>query len=68
VGSQRRQFGKQEQALGTEQGVLWLLEGGKPKRTVVEIGVSDGQSTEVVSGPIKPGTVVITDQEQSKPQ
>ena len=64
---QRRQFGKAE-TLGAGQGVVWLLEGGKPKRVVVEIGASDGQFTEIVSGAIKPGSLVITDQEQAKPQ
>lgn len=53
-------------ALNAAQGVVWVLEDGAPKRVVVEIGGSDGQSTEIVSGPIKPGTVVITDQEQPK--
>lgn len=68
MGAQRRQFGKQDQTLGAANGVVWLLEGGKPKRTVVEIGASDGQWTEIVSGPVKPGSVVITDQEQSRPR
>jgi HlyD family secretion protein len=54
--------------LGPSQAALWVLEGGVPKRVVVEIGGSDGQFTEVASGPIKPGTQVITDQEQPKPQ
>lgn len=66
-GMGRRQFGKTE-TLAAGQGVIWLLEAGKPKRAVVEIGASDGQSTEIVSGPVKPGSLVITDQEQSKPQ
>lgn len=54
--------------LGPSQSVIWLLEGGAPKRVVIEVGASDGQFTEVVSGPLKPGTQVITDQEQAKPQ
>jgi HlyD family secretion protein len=66
-GMGRRQFDKPA-TLAAGQGVIWLLEGGKTKRTVVEIGASDGQSTEIISGPVKPGSVVITDQEQSKPQ
>jgi hypothetical protein len=52
--------------LNAAQGVLWLLENGQPKRTVVQIGGSDGQSTEIVSGALKEGSVVITDQEQAK--
>jgi HlyD family secretion protein len=66
AGGQRRQFPKSETTLSAAQGVVWLLENGQPKRTVVEIGGSDGQSTEIVSGPVKDGSVVITDQEQAK--
>lgn len=65
-GGQRRQFPKGENTLGAAQGVVWSLENGQPKRTVIEIGGSDGQSTEVVSGPLKEGSVVVTDQEQAK--
>lgn len=66
AGGQRRQFPKGDNALGAAQGVVWVLESGQPKRTVVEIGGSDGQSTEVVAGPLKEGSVVVTDQEQAK--
>ena len=45
---------------------LWLLENGVPKRVLVQTGASDGQNTEIISGPVNPGTVVITDQEQTK--
>jgi HlyD family secretion protein len=45
---------------------LWVLENGVPKRVMVQTGGSDGQNTEIVSGPVQAGTVVITDQEQSK--
>ncbi len=65
-GGQRRQFPKGETTLGAAQGVVWVLQNGQPKRTIVEIGGSDGQSTEVVSGPLKEGSVVVTDQEQAK--
>jgi HlyD family secretion protein len=58
--------GRGDAAMGAARGVLWLLENGVPKRVMVETGGSDGQNTEIKSGPIKPGTVVITDQEQSK--
>ncbi len=63
---QRRAMAKGDASLGAAQGILWLLEGGVPKRTVVEIGGSDGQFTEVVAGPLREGSVVVTDQEQSK--
>jgi HlyD family secretion protein len=58
--------GRGDAAGGAARGVLWLLENGVPKRVMVETGGSDGQNTEIKSGPIKAGTVVITDQEQSK--
>ena len=45
---------------------LWVLENGAAKRVMVQTGGSDGQNTEIVSGPIKAGSVVITDQEQVK--
>jgi HlyD family secretion protein len=54
------------EAMNAAQGVVYLLENGAPKRQVVEVGGSDGQFTEIVSGPLKPGSVVITDQEQPK--
>lgn len=63
---QRRPANKADSGLNAAQGVVWVLEAGKPKRTVVGIGGSDGQSTEIVSGDLKEGTVVITDQEQIK--
>jgi multidrug efflux pump subunit AcrA (membrane-fusion protein) len=45
---------------------VWVLENGSPKRVFVQTGGSDGQNTEIVSGPIQAGTVVITDQEMTK--
>lgn len=64
--SGRKQFPKEQSTLTAAQGVVWLLENGQPKRAVVEIGGSDGQFTEIVSGPVQAGSVVITDQEQAK--
>jgi HlyD family secretion protein len=63
---QRRPGNKADVGLNAAQGVVWVLTNGTPKRTVIGIGGSDGQSTEVVSGELKEGTVVITDQEQVK--
>jgi HlyD family secretion protein len=54
------------EAMNAAQGVVYLLENGAPKRQVVEIGGSDGQFTEIASGALKPGSLVITDQEQAK--
>jgi HlyD family secretion protein len=70
-GGQRRPGGgsgapKGDAAGGAARGSVWVLENGVAKRVSIETGGSDGQNTEVKSGPIKPGTVVITDQEQQK--
>jgi hypothetical protein len=43
-----------------------VLENGVAKRVTVTTGGGDGQNTEITSGPISAGTVVITDQEQAK--
>jgi len=47
------------------QGLLYTLEDNRPKRTVVEIGGTDGEKTEIKSG-ISAGTTVITDIDQRK--
>jgi HlyD family secretion protein len=57
---------KDEAGGGATRGSVWVLENGVAKRVFVETGSSDGQNTEIKSGPIKAGTVVITDQEQQK--
>lgn len=70
-GGQRRQGGggpKPDGAGNAARGAVWVLENGAPKRVTVQTGGSDGQNTEIVSGPISAGTVVITDQEQPKAQ
>jgi len=53
-------------SMNAGRSALWLLENGAAKRVMVQTGGSDGQNTEIVSGPVKAGTVVITDQEQAK--
>lgn len=40
---------------------LWVLENGQARQIEVVIGVSDGRSTEIVSGSLQPGMQVITD-------
>ncbi len=71
-GGQRRQGGagaaKGDAAANAARSTLWVLENGAPKRVQVQTGGGDGQNTEIASGPISAGTVVITDQEQPKPQ
>jgi HlyD family secretion protein len=71
AGGQRRPggangAGKGDAAGAALRGSVWVLENGVPKRVSVETGGSDGQNTEIKSGPIKAGTLVITDQEQQK--
>ena len=65
---QRRPGGgaKDDAVPSATRGSVWVLENGVAKRVFVETGGSDGQNTEIKSGPIKAGTVVITDQEQQK--
>lgn len=43
---------------------LWLLRDGRPARTQVEIGATDGKRTEIVSG-VQPGDRAIVDQTKS---
>jgi HlyD family secretion protein len=38
---------------------VWVLENGKPKRIVVELGISDGNYTEVLSGGLQEGQQLI---------
>jgi len=42
------------------QGLVYLLEDGRPKRTVVEIAGTDGEHTEIKSG-LAAGAQVITE-------
>ena len=46
------------------QGVVYVLEGNAPVRRVIEIGGTDGTSTEVLGGPLQVGELVVTDQQQ----
>jgi len=67
-GGQRRPAGgaAKGDAAAAGRSALWVLENGVAKRVMVQTGGSDGQNTEIISGPVSAGTVVITDQEQSK--
>lgn len=58
--------GKGDGMGGAARGSVWVLENGAPKRVMVQTGASDGQNTEIISSAIHAGTVVITDQEQTK--
>jgi HlyD family secretion protein len=70
MGGQRRPGGgnnkNPDAAANASRGSVYVLENGAPKRVVVETGGGDGQSTEIKPGPIQPGTVIITDLEQTK--
>jgi HlyD family secretion protein len=41
---------------------VWVLDGGKPQPVKVAVGPSDGASTQVLKGDLKPGQELITDQ------
>jgi HlyD family secretion protein len=71
MGGQRRPPGAggpkaADGAASASRGSVYVLENGAPKRVVVETGGGDGQNTEIKSGAIQAGTVVITDLEQTK--
>lgn len=44
-----------------DQRVVWLLDGGTPEPVLVTVGISDGQWTEVVEGPIGEGAALVVD-------
>jgi len=46
---------------GETVGRVWVLEGAKPVARDLRLGRTDGRSTEVLSGALKPGDAVITD-------
>lgn len=45
---------------------VWVLEKGKPKRLPVSIGISDGSSSELVTGELREGQDVITEETVAK--
>lgn len=45
---------------------VWILENGKPKRLPVTIGISDGSSSELVTGELREGQDVITEETVAK--
>jgi HlyD family secretion protein len=57
------QVGMSPAAAGGEKKspAIWILENGKPKRVAVMLGISDGISTEILSGDLKEGQEVIVD-------
>ncbi|MBS1170231.1 MAG: Secretion protein HlyD [Burkholderiaceae bacterium] len=45
---------------------IWVLEQGKPKAVSVQVGVSNGKTTEIIGGELKAGMQVITDYQEAK--
>ena len=45
---------------------VWILSAGKPSRTAIETGISDGMFTEVISGDIAAGSEVIIEVDDPK--
>lgn len=45
---------------------IWILENGKPKRVPLNVGISDGNFTELVAGELREGQDVITEEALSK--
>ena len=41
--------------------VVWKLVDGRPKRTLIKPGLTDGSSTELLEGDLKPGDQLVTD-------
>jgi HlyD family secretion protein len=64
-GAARPRGAKKVITAADSQGLVYLLEEGRPKRTVVEIAGTDGERTEIKSG-LKPGAQVITEIDQRK--
>lgn len=47
-------------------GTVWVLEGeGPPRSVAVRAGITDGSMTEIVSGGIEPGSIVVVGQERA---
>ena len=46
----RAQFSAKENQNASKSGTLWILKNGIPEAVRVEVGISDGQYTEIISG------------------
>jgi HlyD family secretion protein len=64
-GAARPRGAKKVITAADSQGLIYLLQDGNPKRTVVEIAGTDGERTEVKSG-LNAGAQVITEIDQRK--
>ncbi|RFB94694.1 efflux transporter periplasmic adaptor subunit [Rhizobium leguminosarum bv. trifolii] len=60
-GPPRQRGGNAGQALTGAQRRVWVLRDGRPSPVVIQVGSSDGQFTQVVSGDLKDGDALVTD-------
>ena len=44
---------------------VWVLRNGRPESVAVAVGLDDGTSSEITSGELKPGDIVITGEKQA---
>jgi HlyD family secretion protein len=66
-GMTRMPRGASSRGTAQAQSVVWTLEGGKPKRQLVEVGGNDGQWSEIKKNPaVNAGTPLVVDAEQRK--
>ena len=47
--------------LAADQRIVWTLRGSAPGAHVIRIGISDGMTTEMVDGDLRPGDAVVTE-------
>ncbi|ANM10561.1 MULTISPECIES: efflux RND transporter periplasmic adaptor subunit [unclassified Rhizobium] len=57
----QRGGGNSGQALTGAERRVWVLSDGRPSPVVIQVGSSDGQFTQVVSGDLKDGDALVTD-------
>ncbi|WP_106795626.1 efflux RND transporter periplasmic adaptor subunit [Rhizobium sp. H4] len=60
-GPPRRRGGNAPQALTGAERRVWVLRDGRPTPVVIQVGSSDGQFTQVVSGDLKENDALVTD-------
>jgi HlyD family secretion protein len=60
--------GKQKEEAGTSMKSqhVWILANNKPVAVPVTIGLTDGSSTQIIEGNVKPGMELVTDTESTK--
>ncbi|EJB02711.1 RND family efflux transporter, MFP subunit [Rhizobium leguminosarum bv. trifolii WSM597] len=60
-GPPRQRSGNSGQALTGAERRVWVLRDGRPAPVVIQVGSSDGQFTQVVSGELKENDALVTD-------